>query len=406
MISRILSIHELSDVLKLLVEDDDELQDLWVDGEVSNLTIARSGHAYFTLKDDSVQLSAVMWRGALARQRMTPREGDRVIVHGGMTFYQPRGSLQLQVDLIQPQGTGLLQLRLEQLRQRLEAEGLFDPTRKRAIPAYPRRIGVVTSASGAVWHDIQHVVARRYPLAELVLAPARVQGEGAPESIVNALAHLQESAAPDVIIVGRGGGSLEDLWAFNDERVVRAIFAAGVPVISAVGHETDLTLADFVADVRAPTPSAAAEVAAPDLGAIASWLEERSERLDAAIGQRLGLAHQVLDEIQQRLSHSSPVAGVKTLRRELEPLAARLRASLQHRMALARRDVVALGELLDALDPQALMCRGFSFVCDPQTGAPIRIIDDHLRVGDSIRAVLADGSIFADVTTIERTSAS
>jgi exodeoxyribonuclease VII large subunit len=401
-ITRIIPINQLTAFLKSLVEDDEDLQDLWVDGEISNLTIARSGHAYFTLKDEVSQLPAVMWRHALARQRTVPREGDRVIVHGNVTLYQPRGSLQLQVDLIQPQGTGLLQLRLEQLRQQLEAEGLFDETRKRPLPAFPRRIGVVTSATGAVWHDIQHVIARRYPLAELVLAPASVQGEEAPASIVAALSFLQEVAAPDVIIVGRGGGSLEDLWAFNDERVVRAIFAARVPVISAVGHETDVTLADFVADMRAPTPSAAAELVVPDLETIAAWLTESGLRLGAAMDQRLAIALQVVDDMQQRIGRSSPAAQLEALRRELEPLAGRMRGAADHRLALARHDVDAFDQLFEALNPKALMCRGFSFVCDPVTGAPIRLIDDQLAVGDRIRAMLADGSILADVAQIDR----
>jgi exodeoxyribonuclease VII large subunit len=403
-ITRILSIHELSDVIKVLVEDDDDLQDLWVDGEISNLTIARSGHAYFTLKDETCQFPAVMWRAALARQQMVPREGDRVIAHGDMTFYQPRGAIQIQVDLIQPQGAGMLQLRLEQLRQKLEAEGLFDPSRKRPLPAYPTRIGVVTSSSGAVWHDIQQVVARRYPLAELILAPASVQGEEAPESIVAALTQLQDTAEPDVIIVGRGGGSLEDLWAFNDERVVRAIFAARVPIIAAIGHETDVTLADYVADVRAPTPSAAAELAAPDLLSVAWWLEDSRQRLTGAMEQHVGLAHQFLDDLQLRLTRGSPAVNVVSLRRELEPLAERMQASIRHRVDLARHDVVAMGALLHALDPQGLLCRGFSFVCDPDTGSPIRLIDETLGVGDRIRAMFADGAILADVTHIERTT--
>lgn len=402
MITRIIPINQLTAFLKSLVEDDEDLQDLWVDGEISNLTIARSGHAYFTLKDEVSQLPAVMWRHALTRQRTVPREGDRVIVHGNVTLYQPRGSLQLQVDLIQPHGTGLLQLRLEQLRQQLEAEGLFDESRKRPLPAFPRRVGVVTSSTGAVWHDIQHVIAGRYPLAELVLAPASVQGEEAPASIVAALSFLQETAAPDVIIVGRGGGSLEDLWAFNDERVVRAIFAARTPVISAVGHETDVTLADLVADVRAPTPSAAAALAVPDIEAIDAWLAESGLRLGAAMDQRLTVALQLIDDMQQRMARSSPAARLDALRRELEPLAGRMRAAADHRLTLARHDVDAFGQLFEALSPQALMCRGFSFVCDPETGAPIRLIDDQLAVGDRIRAMLADGSILADVAQIDR----
>ena len=399
MIARIITIDQLTSVLKVIIEDDDDLQDIWVDGEISNLTIARSGHAYFTLKDATSQLSAVMWRTALARQQTLPREGDRVIAHGSVTFYQPRGNLQLQLDVLQPQGTGILQLQLEELRQRLEAEGLFDPGRKRALPEFPKRIGVVTSASGAVWHDIQQVISRRFPLAELILSPSLVQGDGAPESIVQALACLQETAAPDVIIIGRGGGSLEDLWAFNDERVVRAVFAARVPVISAVGHETDTTLVDFVADMRAPTPSAAAELAVPDLSMIAEGLEDVRFRLDTLIERQLAEAMQLLDDMQDRLVRVSPLTRLETLLHDLEPLEIRLQNGIRHRLQMASQTVRAFTDVLEALNPQSLMGRGYSFICDDTTGMAIRSID-QVSTGTSIRAILGDGEIGAKVSHV------
>lgn len=400
---RIVSIDQLTSLLKVLVEDDDDLQDLWVDGEVSNLSVARSGHAYFTLRDETTQLSAVMWRTALARQKMIPREGDRVIAHGSMTFYQPRGTLQLQVDLLQPQGTGLLQLRLEELRQKLEAEGIFEPSRKRPLPLFPGRIGVVTSATGAVWHDIQQVVGRRFPLAHLILSPASVQGETAPDSLLKALVCLQEVAEPDVIIIGRGGGSLEDLWAFNDERVVRAIFASRVPIVSAVGHETDMTLSDYAADVRAPTPSAAAEMAVPDLSAIDDALNEAQVRIRVEIQDRLEQSLQVLDDMQARLARVSPTAAVTSLRRDLAPLEDRLHLAIRQRLQFARQDTDAFHEVLEALNPHALMCRGFSFVCDVDTGSPVREVS-QAQPGTSVRAVLADGELTAQVTDVRRHS--
>lgn len=403
MIARIITIDQLTSVLKVIVEDEDDLQDIWIDGEISNLTIARSGHAYFTLKDSTSQLSAVMWRSALARQQTLPREGDRVIAHGSVTFYQPRGNLQLQLDVLQPRGTGLLQLQLEELRQRLEAEGLFDESRKRALPEFPKRIGVVTSASGAVWHDIQQVVSRRFPLTELVLSPALVQGEGAPESIVEALAHLLNVAEPDVIIIGRGGGSMEDLSAFNDERVVRAVFAAGVPVISAVGHETDTTLVDFAADLRAPTPSAAAELAVPDAQIIAEGLEEIRFRLANLMERKLAEAMQMLDDMQHRLGRVSPLARLDALLGELEPLEIRLETGIRHRLQLANQGVEAFSEILEALNPQALMGRGYSFVCDETTGMAIRSID-QVSMGTAIRAILVDGEFDAEVTRVESRS--
>lgn len=399
MIAQIYSISYLTTILKGIIEDDEDLQDLWLDGEISNLTIARSGHAYFSLKDDASQFRAVMWRHALARQRMAPRAGDRVIVHGNLTVYQPRGEVQLQVDLLQPQGTGLLQLKLEELRQRLDTEGLFDPLRKRELPPFPKRIGVVTSASGAVWHDIQHVVARRYPLAELILSPATVQGETAPESLVTALRNMQELAEPDVIIIGRGGGSLEDLWAFNDERVVRAIYASRVPVISAVGHETNWTLADEVADLRAPTPSAAAELAVPDIEQLDLGLQQIQSRLHGLMLDQLDRSLQRLDDMSDRLVRVSPTAGIQTLKRELELLQARLTLAMQHRITVARHDAMAMGELLVALSPEGLLERGYAFVERSDDRIPVRNIA-HVRRGMSITAHVSDGCITADVDKI------
>jgi exodeoxyribonuclease VII large subunit len=398
-IAQIYSVSHLTTILKGIIEDDEDLQDLWLDGEISNLTIARSGHAYFSLKDDGSQFRAVMWRHALSRQKMVPREGDRVIVHGNVTVYQPRGEVQLQVDVLQPQGTGILQLRLEELRQRLDAEGLFDPSRKRQIPAIPRRIGVVTSSSGAVWHDIQHVVSRRFPLGELILAPATVQGESAPASLVDALRAIQDQAEPDVIIIGRGGGSLEDLWAFNDERVVRAIYAARVPVISAVGHETDWTLADEVADLRAPTPSAAAELAVPDLVQIDQALEDTGRRLQALIRDQFDRGLQRVDDLAERLARVSPKAGMESMQRELTLLQDRLSLAMRYNLTVARREMVSMEEILHALSPQGLLSRGYSFVEDPKTGTPIRSVLDIQR-GSSIRAHVSDGCFTANVTDV------
>lgn len=399
MIARVVTINHLTSFLKVLVEDDEDLQDLWVDGEISNLTIARSGHAYFTLKDETSQLGAVMWRTALQRQRLVPREGDRVIAHGNVSFYQPQGKLQLVVDVLQPQGTGMLQLRLEELRQKLEAEGMFEESRKRPLPAFPRKIGVVTSPTGAVWHDIQHVIARRYPLAELTLAPAIVQGDQAPDSLVDALDRLQGSVKPDVIIIGRGGGSLEDLWAFNDERVIRAMFASRVPVISAVGHETDITLADYVADMRAPTPSAAAELAVPDLELIDLGLAELNDRIAQSLDRSLKEAHQRVDDLQARLNRVSPSANLRAFANDLVPIRERLDHAMKSSLRLARRDIEAFSGILDALDPQALMSRGFSFVCNAETGKAIRSTADAVA-GDTIRAMLADGELRAAVTDV------
>lgn len=400
MIGQILSISHLTTILKGIIEDDEDLQDLWVDGEISNLTIARSGHAYFSLKDEQCQFRAVMWRHALARQRMVPREGDRVIAHGSVTLYQPRGEVQLQVDVLQPQGTGALQLRLEELRQRLETEGLFDPSRKRALPEFPRRIGVVTSASGAVWHDIQQVVARRFPLAELVLAPCTVQGDTAPGSIVEALRRIQDEEHPDVIIIGRGGGSLEDLWAFNDEQVIRAIYASRVPIISAVGHETDWTLADQVADVRAPTPSAAAELAVPDIASIDLALEEAGARLGVMMAGLIDRSLQRLDDLSDRLARTSPRANLEKVADTLVHQQERMDLAIQHRLTVSRREMAAMQELLRALSPQGLLERGFAFVEIEGTRLPVRSVHD-VTTNEKIIAHVRDGRLHARVTGID-----
>ncbi|MCO5215988.1 MAG: exodeoxyribonuclease VII large subunit [Thermomicrobiales bacterium] len=400
----ILSLGQLATLLKQVVEGQPEFQNLWVNGEISNLTIARSGHAYFTLKDAESQFRCVMWRNAVQRQRLPMREGDQVIAHGAVTVYAPRGEVQLQVDLVQPQGTGLLQMQMEELRMRLEAEGLFDESRKRSLPALPGVIGVVTSAEGAVWHDIQRVVSRRYPLTQLVLSPSLVQGDLAPMALVNALQRLQNEAQPDVIIIGRGGGSMEDLWAFNDERVVRAIYASKVPIIAAIGHESDITLSDYVADVSAGTPSMAAELATPDLVQIDAALVETKRALAADMLRMLDRKLERLDDLQRQLTRLSPQARLESLHRELDGMRDRARLAMQHRLAAAQREIVALEGLMESINPQAVLNRGYAFVVNDSTGAPIRSIGDAM-VGDPIRATLADGSILATVGTTIPSSA-
>ncbi|MGI8549463.1 MAG: exodeoxyribonuclease VII large subunit, partial [Dehalococcoidia bacterium] len=261
----IVTVEQLAGHVKMLLESDPLLTDVWVSGEISNLSRPTSGHCYFTLKDGAAQIRSAMFKQkARAAYRTALQHGAQVLAHGYVSFYEARGDLQFYVDAVQPAGVGVLQAEFERRYARLEAEGLFAAERKRPLPPFPRRIGVVTSETGAVFHDICHVIGRRWPLLQIVLAPTRVQGDGAADGMADAIAGLNRVRDIDVIIVARGGGSLEDLWAFNEERVVRAIYASRIPVISAVGHETDYTIADAVADVRAPTPSAAAEIVAPD----------------------------------------------------------------------------------------------------------------------------------------------
>lgn len=395
----IYTLARLTGLVKNVIERQAELQNIWVDGEISNLTIARSGHAYFSLKDADCQFRCVMWRSAVQRQKLPLREGDQVLVHGSVTMYAPRGELQLQVNLVQPQGTGLLQLQLEELRMRLEAEGLFDESRKRELPFLPQTIGVVTSETGSVWHDIQRVVGRRYPLAELVLAPTLVQGDLAPAAIVEALQFIQDVAEPEVIIIGRGGGSIEDLWAFNDERVVRAIYASKVPIISAVGHEDDFTLADDVADVRAGTPSMAAELATPDLAQLDVALLETRRSIVTTIERSLNQRLELLDDMQRRLARTSPLESLRALHDDLDIFTDRLQLAMRHRLTIARHDVQSLEQLLTTLNPDAMFQRGFAFVENASTNSPIRTIGDA-EIGDPIRATVRGGQIIGTVSGI------
>jgi exodeoxyribonuclease VII large subunit len=290
---RVYAVGEVGAYLQDLFGSDEVLADVWITGEITNFSRAASGHLYFSLKDDDGQLRSVMWRSYANRVAMSPRAGDAVIAHGRLDFYPPQGSTQLVVDLLYPAGIGEGQLRFEALRLKLEEEGLFAEERKRPLPVFPRRIGLVTSETGAVYHDVVTVLSRRFPIGQLVFCHASVQGDRAPGEIVTAIRRLaawrdSDGSTLDVVIVGRGGGSPEELACFNDERVARAVFAAPWPVVSAVGHETDFSICDFVADHRAPTPSAAAEMVSPDLQALKLDLAELVERARGSVEQVLG----------------------------------------------------------------------------------------------------------------------
>ena len=300
------SVTELTHYVHDLLANDDNLQDVWVQGEVSNFSRPTSGHLYFTLKDSACSLRCVMWKNAALRQKVIPREGDALEVHGSLNVYEAAGQYQLYADLIRPAGEGALYREFLRLKARLEAEGLFAPERKRPIPRWPHRIGIVTSPTGAALRDILHTLTRRYPLVEVVLAPTQVQGDEAPAGIVAAIQALNRVAHPDVILVARGGGSIEDLWAFNDEGVARAIAASTAPVISGVGHETDFTIADFVSDLRAPTPTAAAELSTPDRADLLASLDDMSQRMARAMQSCLNSQRWKLNRIESRLALRSP----------------------------------------------------------------------------------------------------
>lgn len=388
-----LTVSQLTRRIKELVEDDAVLGDVWVCGEISNLTQAASGHVYFTLKDADAAMRCVMWKSNAIRLYKLPMSGEAVQAHGAVSMYEARGDVQLYVDQLKPAGAGALWQEFERLRARLSAEGLFAPEHKRPLPAFPTTIGVVTSREGAVLDDICHVLRRRYPLVEVLLAPTLVQGAAAADLIAAAIETINRFEI-DLLIVARGGGSLEDLWAFNAECVARAIYASRVPVISAVGHETDFTIADFVADVRAPTPSAAAEIAVADMRELLASIRVSEGRLVQLIRDDLGdanvrLAHQV-----HALSRNSPQARIANNQQRVDEWSRRLAMGMQRSLALRREVLNGAVRQLAALNPDATLARGYAIVREKETG---RVVKKTAQVkgGKEIRVRVSDGEFDA-----------
>ena len=387
---RILKVEQVVRFLRELFDSNSLLQDLWVQGQISNVTKSAQGHYYFTLKERDCQLNCVLFRQAMDPQLVAPINGMAAIVHGRISVYESRGVFQLVADLIQPEGVGKLHLQYEQLKQRLAREGLFDPQRKRPLPKWPRRIGLVTSPTGAVLHDMINVIRRKYPACHLVLAPAFVSGDQAAPSVVAALRALNHSRLVQVIIVARGGGSLEELWPFNDERVARAIFGSRVPVVSAIGHETDVTIADLVADVRAPTPSVAAELAVPDLAAEMRKLRDYQARLDALLPGHVAELRSRVEGLQAALERNSPLARLRHDRERLDVLQASLRGAVQHAVALRRERIQGLERQLALMNPYATLDRGYSITYD----ADGRVVSSIAAVqpGDTLAVQMSDGT--------------
>jgi exodeoxyribonuclease VII large subunit len=390
---RILRVTDLNRRVRSLLDADSVLADVWVEGEVSQPSFPPSGHCFFTLKDASSQIRAALFREELARAVVRPAHGMNVIVHGRVRAYEPQGVYQLYVESITPAGAGDLHARYEALRRELAAAGLFDDARKRPIPRWPRRIGVVTSPVGAVWRDINNVLRRRYPLVELVLSPSVVQGATAAPAIVRALQRLYAQPDLDTIILARGGGSLEDLWGFNDERVVRAIADAPVPVIVGVGHESDVTLADFAADLRAPTPSAAAELATPDGTQLPAILGRLRDRAGAALAARAADRRRVVDAEGRALTRLAPDIGAARQRSsDLVDLAARI---LAERVARLRLQLDAARDALRTLSPTATLERGYA-VARTRDGSILRDAT-AARPGEALDVILARGTLEARV---------
>lgn len=438
---KIFSVSELTAQIRELLEE--TFPSVWVQGEVSNFKSAPSGHYYFTLKDDSAQIRTVMFKTQNRFLKFRLEDGLKVIAWGRVSVYGPRGDYQLILDTMEPAGFGSLMLAFEQLRNRLAAEGLFDRERKKPMPRFPRTIGLVTSPRGAAVRDMIRIISRRFPGTNILVSPATVQGDRAPEEIVNAIRRLCETGDVDVIIVGRGGGSVEDLWAFNDERVVRAVATCPVPIVSAVGHETDFTLTDFAADLRASTPSAAAELLVPDRSDLADGIAHLGARLRNSIrsilGQRIDVLKEMmnrlydprrqieerrmrLDDISARLSRSM-TRHMEALRRETQTLAQRLRPQYLERLLLGHSEQVAaltvrlerslrerllrdrssaenLAARLDGLSPLAILARGFSITFRTDTGAVVTDASS-VHAGDEVRVRLHRGHLACSVMRTE-----
>jgi len=407
----VLTVSALTAQLRAVLEE--RFPAVWVEGEISNYRLYGSGHAYFTLKDADAQLRCALFRTRGRRLKFEPADGLHVMAFGSVEVYAQRGEYQLVVELLEPRGLGALQLAFEQLKARLQAEGLFEQARKRELPRFPRKIGIVTSPSGAALRDMLRVIGRRFGELHIVIAPCRVQGDGAAEEIARGLRDLNALGDVDVIIVGRGGGSLEDLWAFNEETVARAIVASKAPVISAVGHEVDFTIADFVADLRAPTPSAAAELVVREKQAVVDALEELRRRLCRAAVRPLSDLQRRTDEMTTRLRRgmhaewqhaahrlalaaaalraASPVARVVNGRHRLERLDTRLRSEIRHALTQSRHRLRAATASLDSLSPLAVLGRGYSLTRTP-TGEIVRRAR-QVSVGDAVRVLLHEGSL-------------
>ena len=388
------TVSELTLYIKDLLELDPELGDVRVRGEISNLTRAASGHLYFTLKDAEAAISCVMWRSDAARLAWQPEHGAAALALGRISVYPPRGSYQLYVEELQPAGLGDLHARFEELREQLRVEGLFEPERKRPLPEFPRVVGVVTSPQAAALRDVLTVLQRRYPLIQVLLAPTMVQGDQAPAQIVDALQALDARDDVELILLVRGGGSLEDLWAFNDERVARAIVACRHPVMSGVGHETDFTIADFVADLRAPTPSAAAELAVPDRAELQQQLIAARDLLSGSVERRLDQMRQMLQANQRSLQRLSPQARVDVHRQQADDLLRRASRALAYTLSLRRSHLAALQARLAALSPQATLERGYAIVRLADSGDVVRSTS-QVRAGDALAIRVQDGEFDA-----------
>ena len=394
------SVTQINEYIKMTLESNPVLRDVWLRGEISNFkSNYSSGHMYFSLKDEGSSIRAVMFKGYSARLKFRPESGMRVMVHGKISTYTVSGDYQIIIDDMQPDGAGALAIAFEQLKVKLASEGLFDPERKKAIPPFARSVGVITSASGAALHDIINVSGRRCPSVRIVIYPAYVQGELAPRSLAGGIKFFNDKHPVDVIIIGRGGGSAEDLWCFNDENLARVIAESEIPVISAVGHETDFTICDFVSDMRAPTPSAAAEIALPDTRELVARISHLRHKADMTVSRRTLMLESRLDALKKSCELHSPVRVLEEKSAKLERLGERLDVLVKGAVDRSDNRFRMLCARLEGVNPLAVLSHGYAMV----EGADGRIISGiaDVRVGEIVEIGLSDGRVQAEITNIK-----
>lgn len=396
--SSVITVSQLNFYIKSLLDESPALHEVYITGEISNLTDHyRSGHIYLSLKDDKAVVRAVMFAGNAQHLRFKPEEGMKVIARGRVSVYEATGQYQLYIEDMQPDGVGALNLAYEQLKKKLSAEGLFSDELKKPIPVYPNRIGVITSPTGAAVQDILNILGRRYPIAEVIFCPVLVQGENAAAQLVDAVERFNKVNAADVVIIGRGGGSIEDLWAFNDEKLARAIAKSDIPIISAVGHETDFTICDFVADLRAPTPSAAAELATPNQTELLSYFKSIKESLPAIMQRRIDFEKQELDSLTSAKVLSSPREFVNIRKNELDMLSNDMMTFFKAVLSAKQREFTALSAKLEALSPLSVLSRGYGII-ENKKGI-VRSVE-LLNVGENITVRLSDGKADCNVCSV------
>ena len=388
------SVSQLNSYVKGVLDRDENLAHIFVTGEISNYKAHYSGHLYMTVKDETASIKAVMFAGNATKLRFKPENGMKILAFGTVSLFPRDGSYQLYINYMQPDGVGALNIAFEQLKKKLEAEGLFRQEYKKPLPEFPQKIGVVTSSTGAAVQDIFNVLKRRFPVAEVVLRPCQVQGEGAAEDIAKAIYEFNKLNAADVLIVGRGGGSIEDLWAFNEEIVARAVFASRIPVISAVGHETDYTICDFVADLRAPTPSAAAECAVPDIFELKANLVSLRQHIISLTRNKMNIERSSLSSFEKRLALRDPVTNINEQRKEIVYLTEKLSIITNSILDDNKSKISALAGKLDALSPLSVISRGYALV--EKDDKPVTKVKD-LKKDDVISIKLSDGQVEARI---------